>query len=656
MELNLPKEEKKILKFWQDSEVFQKSLKKRKKRPAFVFYDGPITVNAKPGIHHILSRIFKDLIPRYKTMKGYYVVRKNGWDTHGLPVELEVEKKLGFSSKKDIEEYGIARFNRECKKNVQKYIPIFKNLTERIGYWVDMENPYITYDNRYIESLWWTIKQIWKKKLLYEDFKVVPWCPRCGTSLSSHEVALGYKNIKENSIYVKFQTEREKNTYFLVWTTTPWTLPSNAALAISPRIQYVKVEYENDQYILAKNRVADVFKDRPFKVIEHMDSNTLLEKYFYSEPPGYKPPFPEFYYRHAMHIKIQRYGERGGAAGIEWDHEGKRNELEKKGGWNIYWADFVTDKEGTGIVHIAPGFGPDDMELANRSDIPRITRSVNEQGRFTKAIKPWKGMHVKDADPLIIEDLKKRNLILKEEIHKHDYPFCWRCHSPLLYYANPKKSWFIKVTKIKDKLIENNKSIEWVPSHIKKGRFGGWLEEVKDWAFSRERYWGTPLPVWRCGNCENTEVIGSKEDLKKQKFSNNRYFVMRHALSLKNTKFIINALPNEKYPLVKIGKFQAKRVAKRLKKLLDGQKLEVIFSSDLMRGRQTAEIIATELGSTAEMKIDKELRDINHGEWEGKSLLKFKREFLDSADKLFFEAPEGGEDWLEVRKRMMRFI
>jgi len=645
MEFNLPKEERKILKLWKNSQIFQRSLKKRelaftkvmagKKRPVFVFYDGPITVNAKPGIHHVLSRIFKDLIPRYKTMQGYYVERKNGWDTHGLPVELEVEKILGFNSKKDIEKYGIAKFNRECKKNVQRYLPMFKDLTEKIGYWVDMDNPYITYDNRYIESLWWIIKQIWEKRLLYEDFKVVPWCPRCGTALSSHEVALGYKNIEENSIYVKFkikagqkinEEEIDKNTYFLAWTTTPWTLPGNVALAVGKNIDYIKVEdkISTDKYILAKDNYQHVLREyqregeREYKVIEKFKGRDLIGL---SYEPLYRLKYVEIY-THKAYI------------------------------YRIISGDFVSTEEGTGIVHIAPAFGEDDLRIGKENDLPPLI-TVGEDGKMGPGI-IGEGKFVKDADPLIIEDLRRRNLIFKEEMYTHDYPFCWRCHSPLLYYANPRKSWFIKVTAIKDKLIENSRVINWFPSHLKEGRFGEWLKEVKDWAFSRERFWGTPLPIWKCSQCDYLEVIGSKDDLRAQKFTTNRYFIMRHGFAETNLKGIVSSSPDKNYSLTKFGKFQTKKAVKKLKKIIGTQKLDVIISSDLRRCVQTSEIFAKELG--LKVKYDSRIREINHGEWEGKSLLKFRAKFQIPPEKFFKEGPPGGENWNDCKKRMINFI
>ncbi len=408
--------EEKILRFWKKNKVFEKSIKARPVSRRFVFYEGPPTANAKPGLHHVLARAYKDIICRYKTMRGLRVERKAGWDTHGLPVELEIEKKLDLKSKKDIEKHGIAPFNTKCRNSVWEYKKDWEKLTERIGFWLDMKNPYITYDLDYIETVWHIIKQIWQKNLLVQDYKVVPWCPRCATALSSHEVAQGYKKIREKSIYVKFKL-KNRNKNLIVWTTTPWTLPANVALAVHP-------------------------KDKRYKDLIGLE---------------YEPPY------------------------------------ENEGLHKVVAADFVDPEEGTGIVHIAPAYGENDLELAKKEDFPvvYVKRQKNEQ---------------------IIADLKKRNLLEKTEMIEHEYPFCWRCHKSLIYYA--RKTWFIKMTALRDKLLKNNQKINWKPEHLQQGRFGEWLKGVKDWALSRERYWGTPLPVWQC-KCGGIRVIGSIKELEK---------------------------------------------------------------------------------------------------------------------------------------------
>jgi len=483
MKPDFPKNEEKILKFWKEKKIFEKSLEKTKKGPRFVFYEGPPFANGLPGIHHLLSRAFKDIILRYKTMQGFYVERKAGWDTHGLPTEMEAERKLGVKTKKDIEKVGIEKFIEECRKNVFTYKKEWEEFTERIGYWLDLENAYITCDSDYIESLWWILKQIWEKGLLYQDYKVVPYCPRCGTSLSSHEVAQGYKKIKENSIYIKFKVKEQKDTYFLVWTTTPWTLPGNVAVAINPKFTYAKVKVGNEYLILAKERLNVLGKE--YEVVDESKGKDLLS----------------LEYESLHKIKNQK------------GPSGESATAKIKSIYKVIGADFVSLEEGTGLVHIAPAFGEEDMEVVKGLPEFPVLLTVDEEGKMKTPGYKWHGMFVKDADSLIVEDLKKRNLLYKEEIYEHGYPFCWRCDSPLLYYA--KTSWFIKVTKVKEELIKNNKQINWIPGYLKEGRFGEWLRGVKDWNLSRERYWGTPLPMWQCKKCKKQVCVGSKEELKK---------------------------------------------------------------------------------------------------------------------------------------------
>jgi len=467
-----PKLEEKILKFWKRNKIFEKTLRKPS-RGYFVFYEGPPTANGKPGIHHVLARVFKDIVLRYKTMKGFKVIRKAGWDTHGLPVELEVEKTYGFKSKSDIEKFGIDKFNQECKKSVWKYKKEWEDLTERIGFWIDLDHPYITYENSYIETLWWILKEIYSKGLLYKDFRVVAYCSRCQTSLSSHEVAQGYKRIKEESVYVKFKA-KGKDFYFLVWTTTPWTLFGNVALAINPDFTYLKVKKDGEIFVLAKERASKVL-GRDFEILDEMKGGELLEL-------EYEPLFKYF--------------------------------SPNKKAFYVTEGDFVSLDEGTGIVHIAPAFGEEDFLLGKEFDLP-IIQYVTEEGKFDAQIPFLEGKFVKDADKEIIKELSEKNLLFKTELYEHDYPFCWRCHTPLLYWA--KLSWFIKITEIKKELIKNNQEINWIPSHIKGGRFGQWLLNVRDWTISRERYWGTPLPIWECQNenCKAIKVIGSIKELEK---------------------------------------------------------------------------------------------------------------------------------------------
>jgi len=472
--VDIPKKEEEILSFWKNNNIFEKSIDIRRNNDKFIFYEGPPTANGKPGVHHVLARIFKDSICRYKTMKGYLVERKGGWDTHGLPVEIEVEKSLGLKNKKDIEKYGIENFIKQCKESVFKYKKEWENMTERIAFWLDMENPYITYENDYIETIFWIIKEIYKKGLIYKGYKTVPYCPRCGTTLSSHEVAQGYKDVYDPSVYIKFKIKNLEKTYFLVWTTTPWTLPSNLLLAVNKDFDYVKIQFNDEYLILNQERVKEIFKDKEYEIVEKFKGERLIDL-------EYIPLF-DF-------AKVNK---------------------------RIYFVthgDFVSLEEGTGIVHIAPGYGADDLELGKKFDLP-VVQLVNEDGYFIENTDFIEGKWFKEADKYIIKNLKERGLLFKEEKYLHSYPHCWRCDTPLLYFS--KSSWFIRTTDVKENLIKNNQEINWYPEHIKNGRFGNWLETLIDWAISRERYWGTPLPIWKCRSCNHIEVIGSVEELKEK--------------------------------------------------------------------------------------------------------------------------------------------
>ena len=479
--LNFVDREKKIEQFWKDEHIFEKSVDARKKGESYVFYDGPPTANGKPHIGHVLTRCIKDLIPRYRTMKGYMVPRKAGWDTHGLPVEIEVEKLLGLDGKEQIEEYGLAPFIDKCKESVWKYKGMWEDFSSTVGFWADMANPYVTYHNSYIESEWWALKQIWDKGLLYKGFKIVPYCPRCGTPLSSHEVAQGYKAVKERSAVVRFKVKGE-DAWFLAWTTTPWTLPSNTALCVNPENEYAKVKAADGYtYYMATELMDTVLgplaKDgeKAYEILE-----TFLGKDL--EYKEYEPLFA-------------CTGEKAAA-------------LKKKAHY-VTCDGYVTLSDGTGIVHIAPAFGEDDANVGRKYDLPFI-QFVNPKGEMTEET-PFAGLFVKKADPLILEQLKNEGLLFSAPKFEHDYPFCWRCDTPLLYYA--RESWYIKMTAVRDDLVRNNNTINWIPESIGKGRFGNFIENVQDWALSRNRYWGTPLNIWEC-ECGCRHCVGSIEELK----------------------------------------------------------------------------------------------------------------------------------------------
>ena len=467
--LNFVENEKKVQKFWEDNDIFKKSIDLRKDGDTFTFYDGPPTANGKPHIGHVLTRVIKDLIPRYRTMKGDKVLRKAGWDTHGLPVELEVEKLLGLDGKEQIEQYGLEEFITKCKESVWKYKGMWEEFSGTVGFWADMDDPYVTYDNNFIESEWWALKKIWERGLLYKGFKIVPYCPRCGTPLSSHEVAQGYKDVKEKSVTVKMKQKGTENTYFLVWTTTPWTLPSNVALCVNADIPYVKIKVGEEIYILAKDLISANISDE-YELIEEMMGRDL-------ENLEYEPLY-------------------------------SFKALDKKA-YYVTCGEYVTTTDGTGIVHIAPAFGEDDAKIGRNYDLPFL-QLVDSKGQMTPET-PWAGTFCKDADKEIIKDLNIRGLMFKTLQYEHSYPFCWRCDTPLIYYA--RESWFIKMTEVKEDLIRNNNTINWIPESIGKGRFGDWLNNIQDWGISRDRYWGTPLNIWMC-ECGHKHAIGSIEELK----------------------------------------------------------------------------------------------------------------------------------------------
>ncbi len=474
--LNVTSMEEGVMKLWKQNDIFKKTVEQREGGPEYVFYEGPPTANGKPGVHHVLARAFKDMFPRYKIMRGYHVSRRGGWDTHGLPVEIEVEKRHGFTNKQDIEKFGIAKFNEECRKSAFDYIQDWERLTDRIAFWVDMKTAYVTFTNDYIESVWNILKNFYDRDLLYKGYKVVPYCPRCGTPLSDHEVALGYDEVSDPSIFIRMPLVDKPDTSLLVWTTTPWTLPGNVAVAAHPDVDYVTVERamedgSKEKLILAKALLEKVFAEEEVKVLSTFKGKKLNGEKYHPLFTFMPPDKPAHY---------------------------------------VVLADFVTTEDGSGLVHIAPAFGAEDMQMSKEYNLP-VLMTVQPDGAFIPEVTPWRGMWVKDADPLITDDLQARGLLFRVETYTHSYPFCWRCKTPLLYYA--REAWYIRTNQFKERLVALNRAINWVPDHIKEGRFGNWLENNVDWALSRERYWGTPLPLWECSDCDHTEAIGAVKDL-----------------------------------------------------------------------------------------------------------------------------------------------
>ncbi len=639
--------EEKVLEFWEQNQIFQKSMQSREGEKEFVFYEGPPTANGKPGIHHLEARAFKDVIPRYKTMRGFHVRRKGGWDTHGLPVELQVEKKLGLNSKKAIEEYGIAKFNSECKKSVWEYLEFWNTFTKRIGYWVDQENPYVTYENNYIESVWNVVGKINEQKLIYKDYKVVPWCPRCGTTLSSHELAQGYEDVKDLSLYVKFRVVsssdtfpevlgssspqpdiQEKHTveetFILAWTTTPWTLPGNVALAVGESIDYIKVKLNNEFLILAEARIS--LLGEGFEVIKKFKGSELLGL-------KYEPLFPY------LETTIS---------------ESEKSKLEKA--FKVYGADFVTTEDGTGVVHTAVMYGADDFTLGTEIGLPKH-HLVNLEGKFISGTDFLSGRFVKEKDEAgkptldvdIIKYLQEKNLFFHKELYEHSYPHCWRCKTALIYYA--RDSWYIRMSDpvIKERMIQENKDINWEPEHNREGRFGEWLAGIKDWAISRERYWGTPLPIWVSEDGDKI-VVESIDTLKKfVKKSGNKYFIMRHGESMGNKTDKVSFKNQIDDHLTEDGKNQAKLNAETLKE----KNIDVIISSTFTRTKETAIIVADVLGIPKENIIeDSRLIEVNPGSFDGGSWQDYHNHIKTTGPNWFDRKIENGESLKDVKRRV----
>ncbi len=613
--LDLAKIEEKVLEFWKKDKTFEKSLKNRLNQKTFVFYEGPPYANGQPGVHHILARVFKDIILRYKSMAGYYVPRKAGWDTHGLPVEIETEKQLGIKSKKEIEEKGIDFFNQKAKESVFVYKNEWEKLTERIGYWLDFKNAYITCDNIYIERLWQVLKKIAQKGYFKKDYKVLPWCPRCQTPLASHELGQPdiYQSVPDPSLYVKFPLKDEEKTYFLVWTTTPWTLPANVLIAINPKLKYKKFKID-DEFIWSCNTPPNVS-------LENFEEELLGEQLIGKK---YIPLYAE-----NNEVNSQKY--------------------------SIVGADFVSEEEGTtGFVHIAPAFGEDDFNLAKKIGLSDFPTTISDNGKILnpyglRTTYPGAGLFIKEGDPVIIEDLKKRGLIYYITSTLHEYPHCWRCKTPLIYFA--RYSWFIEVSRLRQKLVKANKKINWIPSYIKEGRFGEWLKEAKDWAISRERYWGIPLPIWECRLCQERIFIGSLKELHDfSDSSKNRYFVLRHGQTESDKKGVISCWPEQfDNGLTAEGQLQIQKIFSYLK----NKKIDLIFSSPLKSARETAEIILEKLEIS--VNYDNRLTEYNVGVFNNRPLQEFY-DFIGEEINKFNKLPENGETLSGARIRMMSFI
>ncbi len=627
--------EERILKFWQEDKTFEKSLAKESPAGEFVFYDGPPFATGLPHFGHLLPITMKDVIPRYKTMKGYHVGRRWGWDCHGLPIENLIENELGLKTKEDIETLGVEKFNEAARNSVLRYEKDWKRIIPRVGRWVDMEDDYKTMDWKYTESIWWIFKTLYDKGLIYESYKSMHLCPRCETTLANFEVNQGYKDITDISLIAKFElldpptpeaTEGHASpkTFILAWTTTPWTLPGNVALAINPEVTYCKIKIVENYFILAKERLS-VIKDE-YQIVEEFGGYDLVGK-------RYKPLFD--YYQHDETIK------------------------HRENGWRVYAASFVTTTDGTGVVHIAPAFGEDDMNLASKEHLPFI-QHVGTNGQMKPEVTDFAGLQVKPKDILgeqthqntdieVIKNLAHRGLLFAKEKIVHSYPHCWRCDTPLLNYAS--SSWFVKVSEFKTKLIANNQKTNWIPENIRDGRFGNWLDGARDWAISRARYWGAPLPVWRCDDCKKIEVLGSLEDVRKRTSSSNKYFIMRHGQATSNVLGSISCEPtgNE---LTEKGRAQAEASSKAVQ----DKNINLIIASDFVRAKQTAEIVAGNIGyEKSKIIYDDRLHEVNFGAYNNESIESYHSHFKNT-DERFHIRPEGGENLTDVKQRVASFL
>ena len=626
--------EEAVLKYWQENKVFEKTLEKggnptsgkaTRDKGEFIFYDGPPFATGTPHYGHILAGTIKDAIPRYKTMRGFHVPRRWGWDCHGLPVENIVEKELGFKTKKDIENYGIENFNKKAKESVMQFADDWRTIVPRLGRFVDMDNDYRTMDSTYTESVWWAFKTLYDKGLIYEGFKSMHICPHCETTLSNFEVTQGYKDVTDISVYAKFKLKDGPNTFLIAWTTTPWTLPGNVALAVKTDTSYVKIKIKDkadELYIIAKSRIDAGLKGSEYEIVEEFSGAKLVGK-------SYKPVFD--YYINDSKIK------------------------NRENAWKVYAGDFVTTEDGTGIVHIAPAFGEDDYQLSLKERLPFI-QHVGMDGKFRSEVKDFVGLSVKPKEDIqktdveILKNLAARGLLFGKEKITHPYPHCWRCDTPLLNYAT--SSWFVKVTDIKDKLVALNKKVNWVPKAIGEYRFGNWLSEARDWAISRSRFWGAPIPVWRCDKCKEVKVLGGFSELEKP--ARNKFFVVRHGEAENNVRNIVSSNPSLPHHLTKKGKEQVADAAKELK----NKKIDLIFYSPLVRTTETAKIIAEALNIPNEQLVaDMRLRETGKDAWDGKSVDEYHKAIGDETELTrFTSTTNNAESFNQIRKRMGGFL
>jgi len=618
-----PEMEKEVINFWKENKTFEKSLENRKDAKEYTFYDGPPFATGTPHYGHIVANIMKDVVPRYWTMRGFHVERKWGWDCHGLPIENIVEKEMGSKKKKDIEAMGVDKFNELCRSKVLTYVDEWEKVIGRLGRWADMKNAYRTMDKDYMESVWWVFKELWDKGLIYEDYRSMHICPRCETTLSQQEVSEGYKDIKDLSVIAEFKLIDEENTSILAWTTTPWTLPGNVALAVGEDIDYVKIEKKDEgvgelvRFILAKDRLGEIFKDDDYKIVEEFKGKDLVGK-------KYKPLF-DFYF--------------------------KNEKLEnRENGWKIYAGDFVTTDEGTGVVHIAPAFGEDDMRLGKENNLPFV-QHVAMDGSFKKEMKEMAGLNVKPIDNHqatdieIIKYLAKQGTLFSKEKYEHSYPHCWRCDTPLINYAT--SSWFVKVTDVKERALDLAKNINWSPAHMKEGRFGKWLEGARDWSISRQRFWASVMPIWVCDKCGEKKVVGSIDEIREGFDNPNKLFLVRHGEAQSNVKGFFSSMPERKEnPLTQNGREQIEETAK----ILADEKIDLILASPLQRTQETAEILAKKL--KVKIVTEELLRETKSGKLNGE---KFDLKMVQK-EQLINNNSDGVETLEQVKERMQKFI